>query len=123
NNGTTTAEDGSYSINVSNIAATLVFTSVGYTTQENPVPDSQMINVTLLVDESELDEVVVIGYQSIRKKDLTGAASVVNTKNTEAKVARSLPEALQGQSSGVVVRKDRKSTRLNSSHVKISYAV
>jgi TonB-linked SusC/RagA family outer membrane protein len=104
NNGTTTAADGSYSINVSNIAATLVFTSVGYTTQESPVPSSQIINVTLRAEESELDEVVVIGYQTIHKKDLTGAASVVNTKNTETKVARSLPEALQGQSSGVVVR-------------------
>ena len=103
-NGTTTATDGSYTINVSSVASTLVFTSVGYITQESTVSSNQQVNIVLLAEESELDEVVVIGYQTIRKKDLTGAASVVNTKNTQTKVARSLPEALQGQSSGVVVR-------------------
>ncbi|PRD49023.1 TonB-dependent receptor [Sphingobacterium haloxyli] len=104
NTGTVTAIDGSYAINVSNGAATLIFTYVGYEVQEIVVENKPTIDVVLLVNESELDEVVVIGYQSIRKKDLTGAATLVNTRNTDTKVARSLPEALQGQSSGVVVR-------------------
>lgn len=104
NNATATATDGSYTIDVNSIDAVLVFTYVGYRTQEIVVGNRSTVDVVLSVDESELDEVVVIGYQSVRKKDLTGAAALVNTRNTQAKVARSLPEALQGQSSGVVVR-------------------
>jgi len=103
NNGTTTAGDGSYSIQI-RATSTLVFSSVGYVTQEISVSNNTIVNVVLQVDGSELEEVVIIGYQSIRKKDLTGAATLIETKNVEKKSARSLPEALQGQSSGVVVR-------------------
>jgi len=104
NNSTVSAADGSYTINVGKPEAILIFSYIGYVTQELSVSSNQTLNVVLLVDESDIEEVVVIGYQSIRKKDLTGAATLVETKNTEAKVARSLPEALQGQSSGLVVR-------------------
>ncbi|MBE8719379.1 SusC/RagA family TonB-linked outer membrane protein [Sphingobacterium pedocola] len=103
-NSTVSAADGSYTINVGKPEAILIFSYIGYVTQELSVSSNQTLNVVLLEDESDIEEVVVIGYQSIRKKDLTGAATLVETKNTEAKVARSLPEALQGQSSGVVVR-------------------
>ncbi|KGE14490.1 SusC/RagA family TonB-linked outer membrane protein [Sphingobacterium deserti] len=99
-----TAADGRYSISVQNDTATLIFSYVGYRSLEASAAGRQTVDVVLQTDASDLDEVVVIGYQSIRKKDLTGAASVVSVKNTEAKVARSLPEALQGQSSGLVVR-------------------
>lgn len=104
NTETITQANGSYRIEVSSEKATVVFSFVGYQSQEIILSGRNAINITLQVDDSDIDEVVVIGYQSIRKKDLTGAASVVETKNTSAKVARSLPEALQGQSSGLVVR-------------------
>ena len=99
-----TASNGTYKIEVPNNQATLVFSSVGYATQEMAISGQTQINVSLKQDTQALDEVVVIGYQTIKKKDLTGAASVVDIKNTEKIVARSLPEALQGITSGVTVR-------------------
>ncbi|GAB3425794.1 SusC/RagA family TonB-linked outer membrane protein [Niabella aquatica] len=103
-NGTVTAQDGSFSIGVSSQASVLVFSSVGYAEQDIAIPDNRVINVVLLTKEREEEQVVIIGYQTVRKKDLTGAATLVETKNTEAKVARSLPEALQGQAAGITVR-------------------
>ncbi|RYY15644.1 MAG: SusC/RagA family TonB-linked outer membrane protein, partial [Chitinophagaceae bacterium] len=58
----------------------------------------------LQVSETSLNEVVVIGYQSVRKRDLTGATSVINAQNTQRLASRSLPEQLQGQAAGVSVR-------------------
>ena len=98
-----TDANGKYTISVPE-NSTLVFTYMGFTTKEVAVGSSTVVNVTLEPSNSDLNEVVVIGYQTIRKKDLTGAASSVNTGNTEKLVSRSLPEALQGQSPGVSVR-------------------
>ena len=102
-NGTTTDQQGNYSINVAT-GATLVFGYVGFANQEILVGTSSIINVSLQGANASMDEVVVIGYQSVRRKDLTGATGVVNTQNTERLAARSLPEQLQGMSPGVVVR-------------------
>jgi len=95
--------NGKYSISVPD-NATLVFSYIGYTTRELAVGTNPVINVTLEPSSTALDDVVVIGYQTIRRKDLTGAASSVKTANTERLVSRSLPEALQGQTPGVAVR-------------------
>ena len=98
-----TDENGKYSISVPE-NATLIFRYIGFETKEVMVGTNPIINVTLETSDTALDQVVVIGYQTIRKKDLTGATGSVNTGNTERLVARSLPEALQGQTPGVAVR-------------------
>lgn len=103
NDASTSDANGMYSISVLP-DATLEFSYVGYQPQQVQVNNRSKIDVTLSFDEAGLQEVVVIGYQTIRKKDLTGAATVVDTKNTENKVVRSLPEALQGLSPGITVR-------------------
>ncbi|MBC7653394.1 MAG: TonB-dependent receptor [Oligoflexus sp.] len=102
--GTATATDGSYSINVPDNDVTLVFSYLGFITQEVVVVNTTSINVTLREDTKALDEVVVIGYQTIKKKDLTGAVNVVDNKKAQQIVSRSLPEALQGLTAGVSVR-------------------
>lgn len=84
--------------------ATLVFNYIGFSAKEVVVGSNPVINVTLESSNTALDDVVVIGYQTIRRKDLTGATGSVNTGNTEKLVSRSLPEALQGQTPGVSVR-------------------
>lgn len=84
--------------------AVLVFSYLGFTKQEINVNNQSNINVTLAASAEALDEVVVIGYQTVRKQDLTGATGVINTRNTERVVTRSVPEALQGASAGVSVR-------------------
>lgn len=94
---------GKYSITVPE-NATLVFNYIGFSAKEVVVGSSPVINVTLESSNTALDDVVVIGYQTIRRKDLTGATGSVNTGNTEKLVSRSLPEALQGQTPGVSVR-------------------
>lgn len=99
----TTNVDGRYSISAPE-NATLLFTIIGFTTKESTVNGTTVINVTLEESNTALNEVVVIGYQTVRRRDLTGATGLINTTNTDRLVARSLPEALQGQTPGVSVR-------------------
>lgn len=98
-----TDAEGKFSISVPP-NATLVFNYVGFNAKEVLVGANPVVNVTLTSSDNALDDVVVIGYQTIRRKDLTGATGSVNTGNTEKLVSRSLPEALQGQTPGVSVR-------------------
>lgn len=103
NVGATTDAAGNYSLSAAP-GATLVFSYVGYTPQEIVVGESGSTNITLGGATGALNEVVVIGYQTVRKKDLTGATSVINTQNTQRLASRSLPEQLQGMAAGVAVR-------------------
>ncbi|MFC3562433.1 SusC/RagA family TonB-linked outer membrane protein [Pedobacter jamesrossensis] len=98
-----TDTNGNYSISVPE-NATLVFNYVGFNSKEVVVGSNPVLNIILESSDTALDDVVVIGYQTIRRKDLTGATGSVNTGNTERLVSRSLPEALQGQTPGVSVR-------------------
>jgi len=104
--GTTTTAitdaQGRFTINAAS-GSTLVVTSVGFQPREISVTGGD-INEVMQVSEGTLNEVVVIGYQSVRKKDLTGATSVVNPQNTQRLASRSLPEQLQGMAAGVAVR-------------------
>lgn len=102
--GTITDANGNYAINTADENSVLVFSYLGFSTQEVSINNKSVINITLLEDAKGLQEVVVIGYQTIRKADVTGSSSSVLTANTEKLVARSMPEALQGMSPGVAVR-------------------
>ncbi|MHA4842579.1 SusC/RagA family TonB-linked outer membrane protein [Flavitalea antarctica] len=97
-----TDANGRFSISADS-GATLVVSFVGFQPKEILVTGAT-INEVLQVAANSLNEVVVIGYQAVRKRDLTGATSVVNTQNTQRLVSRSLPEQLQGQAAGVLVR-------------------
>ena len=103
-NGTSSGADGSFRIQVSGTTATLAVSSVGFTLREIEVGDQTSLNIRLVQATKVMDEVVVIGYQTVRKRDLTGATSVVSTENTQKLASRSLPEQLQGMSPGVAVR-------------------
>lgn len=100
---TSTDANGSYAISASN-GATLVFTGVGMTTQEATVSGTNPVNVTLASTTAALNEVVVIGYQSVRRRDLTGATGLVNMTNVSKITAQSVGEAIQGTVPGVTVR-------------------
>lgn len=103
--GKTVATDvnGRYSISVPENSI-LVFSYVGFTSKESSVGTGGALDVTLESSGTALDDVVIIGYQTVRRKDLTGATGSVNSANTSKLVSRSLPEALQGQTPGVAVR-------------------
>src|SRR3954470_322950 len=79
--GTTTSETGSYSLSVPSTATTLVFSSVGYGYREVSISGLTTADVTLAATAGSLNEVVVIGYGTTRKKDLTGAVTAITAKD------------------------------------------
>jgi len=80
NNGSVTNVDGTYAINVGN-GATLVFSFVGYTSQEIAVGNQSVVNVNLKPDVTSLQEVVVIGYGQVEAKDVTGTLVSLKAKD------------------------------------------
>jgi TonB-dependent starch-binding outer membrane protein SusC len=103
-NGTTTNATGDYTLVVDNENSVLVFSFIGYKAQEVALNSRAVVDVQMLQDVTQMQEVVVIGYQTINRADLAGAASVVNAQSTQRLVSRSLPEQLQGLAAGVSVR-------------------
>ena len=99
-NGTQTDFDGNFTINVGE-NATLVFSYIGYKTREILVSGQSVINVTLDEDSQNLAEVVVIGYGTQTKKEITGAVSIVSTETIEKLKPTRIEQALQGQVAGV----------------------
>ncbi|AWW32667.1 SusC/RagA family TonB-linked outer membrane protein [Echinicola strongylocentroti] len=101
-NGTATDLDGKYTINV-NPDQTLQFSFIGYNTTEMTVGNQTTIDVALEPNVSDLDEVVVVGYGSVKKSQLTGAISSVSAKEITDQPITDARQALQGRSSGVDV--------------------
>ncbi|WP_411029978.1 SusC/RagA family TonB-linked outer membrane protein [Spongiimicrobium sp. 3-5] len=101
-NGTQTDFDGNYSI-VAAENAVLVFSYIGFSTQEIPVNGQSVINAALEEDASQLDEVVVTGYTTQSKTTVTGAMSQVDVEEALAVPIQNAGQALQGRASGVTV--------------------
>lgn len=102
NRGATTGEQGTYSINT-NDGDTLVFSFIGYDSQEVPVAGKTEVNVTLVLSKQELAQVVVIGYGTQKKRDLTGSIAVVKGDDI-AKLPSNNPVAsLQGKVAGLTI--------------------
>ncbi len=99
--GTVTDFDGNFTIQNVPESATLVFSYVGFRTQNAAVAGKSQINVTLEEDKQLLDEVVVVGYGVQRKSDVTGALTRVGEKELNAKPVSNAFEALQGKAAGV----------------------
>ncbi len=102
-NGTITDIDGKYSVSVTGSTPVLVFSYIGYLTQSIPVSGQQVINVTMREDFEELDEIVVIGYGTAKKKDLTGAISSVKTESLEVESPRSVQDLLRANVAGLAI--------------------
>lgn len=102
NTGTLTDLDGTYSISVPE-NGTLVFSFVGFLPQEVRVTNQSTVNITMKEDIQNLDEVVVVGYTTQRKADLTGAVSSVEMSKLNDMAVTGINTALQGRMSGVTV--------------------
>ncbi len=98
-----TKADGTYSITVASNAQTLVFSSVGYSQQEVAIGGSASVDVSLVVNNTSLNEVVVIGYGTQRRKEVTGAIAKVSGDKLNTIVAPSFEAALQGKAPGVQI--------------------
>ncbi|HZF63864.1 MAG TPA: carboxypeptidase-like regulatory domain-containing protein, partial [Chitinophagaceae bacterium] len=100
NTATQTGADGSYTITAPD-NATLVMTAVGYTTQEVSAGNAEA--VTLQTNASNLNEVVVVGYGTARRRDVTGSVATVRAKDFNKGVIVSPEQAIQGKAAGVMV--------------------
>ena len=83
---------------------TIVVSSVGFNPLETTVGDNSMVNISLAQNTSALDEVVVVGYGTVRKKDLTGSVAVVNVNDAKKTASYDVAKILQGQVAGVTVQ-------------------
>lgn len=101
--GTVTDADGRYKLDVPDNGATLVFSFVGYLPQEVRLGNQTSVDVSLKTDSKVLDEIVVIGYGTTKKSDLTGAVSGVKEAQLLERPAPSLNQALSGRMPGVQV--------------------
>ncbi|WP_295182566.1 SusC/RagA family TonB-linked outer membrane protein, partial [uncultured Christiangramia sp.] len=99
--GTTTDFDGNYTVQNISSGDVLQFSYLGFQTQEITVNDQQTINVTLQTDSEALNEVVVIGYGTQSRKEITGAVSVVGSETIEDLNPARVEQALQGRVAGV----------------------
>ncbi|ALJ05369.1 hypothetical protein APS56_09640 [Pseudalgibacter alginicilyticus] len=103
-NGVVTDLNGSYSITLKNAHAVLQFSYVGYVTQEVEIGNQSIVNIKLLPDNDKLDEVLVIGYGTQKKSDITGAVSSVSKERLDLVPNRNIAQVLQGAIPGVTVR-------------------
>jgi len=100
-NGTLTESNGEYRIRVTTANPVLVFSFVGYTSQEVAVGTRSVVNQTLEVSDIGLDEIVVIGYGTVKKSDLTGSVASIRGDVMRDVPSSNISQALQGRISGV----------------------
>ncbi len=101
--GTTTDGDGSYRVTDAPANATLIFSSIGYTTQEVAVGNRSEVNLSLVDDAKSLSEVVVVGYGTQRAQDATGSVVAIGTKDFNKGVIASPEQLLQGRAAGIQI--------------------
>lgn len=101
--GTTTDGTGSYTLSVPESGAVLVFSFVGYVSQEMAVGNRSVLDIAIESDTKALSEVVVIGYGTAKKSDLTGSVGSVKEEQLKERPSPSLNQALSGKVSGVQV--------------------
>lgn len=103
NIGTTTDVNGEYSISVPDEGAVLIFSFIGYISEEIAVGNRMEVNVTLLPDVKQLSEVVVVGYGTQKRASVTGAISSVSSEDISVQPVINIGQALQGRVPGVTV--------------------
>ncbi|HQG37466.1 MAG TPA: TonB-dependent receptor [Bacteroidales bacterium] len=103
NIGTMTDASGNYSLNVPDRNATLVFSFIGYTTQEIPLEGKTTLNVALVSETIGLEEIVVVGYGTQQKRTISGSIATVSEKNFNTGVTRTAADLLQGKVAGLLI--------------------
>ncbi|MDR6197278.1 TonB-dependent receptor [Siphonobacter sp. SORGH_AS_0500] len=103
--GTVTNNEGNYTLSVPSSTPVLIFSFVGYSPQEVLLAGRSVLDVSLESNDKKLDEVVVIGYGTVAKRDLTGSVTTVKGTDLLRNVPTSINQSLQGQIAGVNVNK------------------
>jgi TonB-linked SusC/RagA family outer membrane protein len=102
--GTTTGSDGKYSLSVSDRNAVLVFSFIGYSSQEVPLAGRSVLDVVLVSDLTSLEEVIVTGYGTQKKVDVIGSVSSVRADQILTVPAPTIAQSVMGRTSGVFVK-------------------
>ncbi len=102
--GTTSDSEGRYKLDIPSAAAILIFSFVGYVPQEVVVGSRKTLDVTLTADNKTLEEIVVVGYGTQKRKDLTGAVGTVDSKEIKEMSVTRIDQALLGKVAGVQVK-------------------
>src|SRR5690606_5254296 len=101
--GTISSSDGGYELVIPDGENILIFSFVGYLTQEVALGNRTTVDIGLEVDQKSLEEVVVVGYGTQKKSDLTGSVTVVDMNQLQKMPATNLGQQLQGRAAGVTV--------------------
>lgn len=99
--GTSTDAEGNYKLNVTDPNGTLIFSFIGYASQEVTIGSRSVVDVVLSADVTELNEVVVVGYGTVKKTDLTGSVVAIDPEQITKRGSLGTLEAVQGQVAGV----------------------
>jgi TonB-linked SusC/RagA family outer membrane protein len=99
--GTSTRDDGTFEITAPSGNATLIISSVGFAEQEVAIRGKNTIAVSLVTAASDLQDVVVVGYATVKRKDLTGSVAGINQKDIRSRPVTNALQAMQGKVSGV----------------------
>lgn len=118
NQGAVTDVDGNYTLDVPE-GATLVVSYIGYDDKVLPTGSKERVDIKLSESQKVLDEVVVIGYGTVKKKDLTGAVAAVKGEDLVSKRTTTLSTALQGSLSGVMVRRNNNAPGASASSIHV----
>src|SRR5687768_5811442 len=100
---TVSAADGTFQINAPSANSVLVFTYVGFTSQQVAIDNRQQLTIGMTPQENSLQDVVVVGYGTQRKSDVTGSLSRITAQTIQERPAQNLLQALQGKAAGVQV--------------------
>jgi iron complex outermembrane receptor protein len=101
--GTQTGSDGSFRLSVGSSVTTLIFSSIGYATQEIKIGGNSTVDVSLVVSNAQLGEVVVTGYGTAKRKDITGSIASLKTKDFNKGTQTAPEQLMQGKVAGVQV--------------------
>ena len=104
--GTTTDGDGNYRVNAPDGSITLAFSFIGYVTQEIVVGNRNTINMTLIADDKTLNEVVVVGYGTQSRRELTGSIASLSTQAIRDQPVTNVVEGLTGRLPGVLIQQN-----------------
>ncbi|GAB3315879.1 TonB-dependent receptor [Larkinella ripae] len=104
--GTTTDADGNYAVSIPNEGGTLVFSFIGYLSQEAPVGSQSTVNAVLKQSDQTLSEVVVVGYGTQQKRDVTGSIASISTKTIKDQPVPNIVEGLTGRLPGVLIQQN-----------------
>jgi TonB-dependent starch-binding outer membrane protein SusC len=115
---TATNTDGSYSLTAPSGTSTLVITSVGFAEQEVAISNKSIVNISLANTTASLEDVVVIGYATVKKKDVTGSVAGINQKDIRSRPVDNALQAMQGKVAGVDITSNERPGQVGSINIR-----